>query len=64
MLVALDHLGEVVGRAGEDGPLLPEEPPALGCGGERLLVEGQLAVKIIIDVGDVDGFVGGKGLMG
>lgn len=63
VLVSLDHLRKVVGRTGEWLLLLLEECTRLLNGGERLLVELELAGQVIGDVLDYDWGGGGDGLM-
>lgn len=67
--VLLDHLGKVVLGAGEGNTLCAEELASLAGGVEALGVEGQLALEVVLDVGDggrrlglgEDGLVGGEG---
>jgi len=57
VLVALDHLGKVVCRAGEWYTFLLEQTAGCGNGIQRLLVEGEFAVEIVVNVGNVGGGV-------
>lgn len=63
VLVALHHLGEVVGRSREGDTLLLQPAACILDGGQALLVEGELAVQVVVDVGDLDGLGGGDRLV-
>ena len=70
VLVALDHLGKVVCRARERHAFLLEQTAGFGNGIQGLLVEGEFAVEVVVNVGDVGGCVAdddlvlGKGELG
>jgi len=55
VLVALDHLGEVVARPREGDALLLEEGAGVDGGDLADAVEGKLAVQVVVGVGHVDG---------
>jgi hypothetical protein len=57
VLVALDHLGKVVCRAGEWYTFLLKQATGLGDGIQRLLVECKFAVEVVVHVGDIGGGV-------
>lgn len=63
VLVALDHLGKVVCRAGERHTFLLEKTAGLGNSIQRLLVEGKFTVEVVINVGDLGGCIANDGLV-
>lgn len=63
VLVALDHLGKVVCRAGERHTFLLEQTTGLGNSIQGLLVEGEFAVEVVINVGNLSGGVADNGLV-
>lgn len=63
VLVALDHLGKVVCRAGERYTFLLEQAAGFGNGIQRLLVEGKFAVEVVVHVGDIGGGIADNDLV-
>lgn len=64
--ILLDHLGEVILGTREGNTFLAEKLAGRTGGLETLAVEGKLALKIVLDVGDGFGGCGGgeEGLVG
>ena len=62
MVISLDHLCKVVVRSLKDAAFLLYPVPSQYCGFQSLVIEGDLAVEIIVRVGNVDGLCRGDGL--